>query len=68
LIRLDNKVTLITGAAVAGMRQLRSFHPLDRIGKPRDVADVALFLASDAASFISGTFLVVDGAMTAAGH
>jgi NAD(P)-dependent dehydrogenase (short-subunit alcohol dehydrogenase family) len=50
------------------MRQLLSFHPLGRIGTPRDVADAALFLASDAASFISGTFLVVDGAMTAAGH
>jgi NAD(P)-dependent dehydrogenase (short-subunit alcohol dehydrogenase family) len=45
-----------------------SFHPLGRIGTPQDVADAALFLASDAASFISGTYLVVDGAMTAAGH
>jgi NAD(P)-dependent dehydrogenase (short-subunit alcohol dehydrogenase family) len=54
-------------AAVA-MRQLLSFHPLGRIGTPRDVADAALFFASDAASFISGTFLVVDGGMTAAGH
>jgi NAD(P)-dependent dehydrogenase (short-subunit alcohol dehydrogenase family) len=54
--------------AAAAMRQLLSFHPLGRIGTPRDVADAALFLASDAASFISGTFLVVDGAMTAAGH
>lgn len=54
--------------AAAAMQQLLSFHPLGRIGTPRDVADAALFLASDAASFISGTFLVVDGAMTAAGH
>lgn len=54
--------------AAAAMRQVLSFHPLGRIGTPRDVADAALFLASDAASFISGTFLVVDGAMTAAGH
>ncbi len=54
--------------AAATMRQVLSVHPLGRIGTPRDVADAALFLASDAASFISGTFLVVDGAMTAAGH
>lgn len=52
----------------ATMRQVLSFHPLGRIGTPRDVAEAALFLASDAASFISGTYLVVDGAMTASGH
>jgi NAD(P)-dependent dehydrogenase (short-subunit alcohol dehydrogenase family) len=50
------------------MRQILGVHPLGRIGTPRDVADAALFLASDAASFISGSVLVVDGAMTAAGH
>jgi NAD(P)-dependent dehydrogenase (short-subunit alcohol dehydrogenase family) len=43
-------------------------HPLGRIGTPRDVAEAALFLASDAASFITGTTLVVDGGMSAAGH
>ena len=52
----------------ATMRQVLSFHPLGRIGTPRDVAEAALFLASDAASFISGTYLIVDGAMTASGH
>jgi len=44
------------------------FHPLGRIGTPKDVAEVALFLASDAASFISGTSITVDGALTTAGH
>jgi NAD(P)-dependent dehydrogenase (short-subunit alcohol dehydrogenase family) len=43
-------------------------HPLGRMGTSRDVAEAALFLVSDAASFISGTCLVVDGALTAAGH
>ncbi len=52
----------------ATMRDLLKFHPVGRIGTPRDVAEAALFLASEAASFISGTYLVVDGAMTAAGH
>jgi meso-butanediol dehydrogenase/(S,S)-butanediol dehydrogenase/diacetyl reductase len=50
------------------MRQVLAWHPLGRIGTPRDVAEAVLFLASDAASFISGTTLVVDGAMSAAGH
>ena len=52
----------------ATMREVLKFHPLGRIGTPRDIADAALFLSCDAASFISGTFLVVDGAMTASGH
>jgi len=52
----------------SAMRQVLAVHPLGRIGTPRDVADAALFLASNAASFISGATLVVDGAMTVAGH
>lgn len=35
--------------------------PLKRIGKPEDIAQAALYLASDAASFVTGTALVVDG-------
>jgi NAD(P)-dependent dehydrogenase (short-subunit alcohol dehydrogenase family) len=50
------------------MSKLLAVHPVGRIGTPRDVAEAALFLASEAASFISGTSLVVDGGMTTAGH
>ncbi len=35
--------------------------PLRRIGAPEDVAQAALYLASDASSFLTGTTLVVDG-------
>ena len=35
--------------------------PLGRMGEPRDIANAYLFLASDEASFISGTVLRVDG-------
>lgn len=34
---------------------------LRRIGKPEDVAGLALFLASDASSYITGETIVVDG-------
>lgn len=39
--------------------------PLGRIGEPRDVANAVLFLASPAASLITGTTLLVDGGWTA---
>jgi len=39
--------------------------PLGRLAAPRDVANAALFLASDEASFITGVALPVDGGMTA---
>lgn len=42
-----------------------NFHPLGRNGQPRDVADAMLFLASDAASWITGAILPVDGGVTA---
>jgi NAD(P)-dependent dehydrogenase (short-subunit alcohol dehydrogenase family) len=42
-----------------------AFHPLGRNGQPRDVADAILFLASEQASWITGTVLPVDGGVTA---
>ena len=39
--------------------------PLRRIGKPIEVAHGVLFLASDEASFITGTELVIDGGFIA---
>lgn len=35
--------------------------PLGRVGKPGEIAQAALYLASDAASFVTGTALVIDG-------
>jgi len=41
--------------------------PFARVGEPEDIARCALFLASDDASWISGTELVVDGSVQAVG-
>ncbi len=41
--------------------KLRSLHPLGRNGKPKDIADAALFFASDDSSWITGVMLSVDG-------
>lgn len=38
-------------------------HALGRIGKPAEIADAIVYLASDAASFITGTYLLADGGM-----
>jgi NAD(P)-dependent dehydrogenase (short-subunit alcohol dehydrogenase family) len=38
---------------------------LGRLGKPEEVANVALFLASDESSFVTGTDIKVDGGMAA---
>jgi hypothetical protein len=39
-------------------------HPAGRIGRPEDVAELAYFLSSDAAGFITGADLIIDGGMT----
>lgn len=46
-------------------QRLESIHPVGRIGQPEDVASAATFLASDEATFISGTSLIVDGGRSA---
>jgi NAD(P)-dependent dehydrogenase (short-subunit alcohol dehydrogenase family) len=42
--------------------------PVPKAGMPDDIAQAALYLASDAAAFVSGTHLVVDGGITVGGR
>lgn len=53
-------------ATVAPMAQaLQALQPIQRAGQPDDIAEAALWLASDASAFVNGHALVVDGGLTA---
>jgi NAD(P)-dependent dehydrogenase (short-subunit alcohol dehydrogenase family) len=50
----------------AGAKEkLLKWYPLRRLGRPEDVALMALFLASDESSFVTGATMVIDGGLTA---
>jgi 3-oxoacyl-[acyl-carrier protein] reductase len=46
-----------------GLEKAAEFIPMGRIGEPEDIADVILFLASDAARYLTGQVVVVDGGL-----
>jgi 3-oxoacyl-[acyl-carrier protein] reductase len=48
----------------AFIRSMEEAVPLGRLGTPRDIANAALFLASEDASYVTGTTIVVDGGQT----
>jgi NAD(P)-dependent dehydrogenase (short-subunit alcohol dehydrogenase family) len=53
--------------AAPGARERRLVHvPMGRFGQAADVADAALFLASDESTWVTGTAFLVDGGITAA--
>lgn len=66
---MDGAVNFLSNAAgtdvAAEKARMAKRHPLGRVGRDTDVANAVLFLASDAAAFMTGSEVVVDGGMTA---
>ena len=60
---IESDMTAELGEVVMGEVVKRI--PAKRVGQPEDIAASVLFLASPAASYITGQLLVVDGGMTA---
>lgn len=56
-----------SGDPRGALQHYGALHPLGRIGRPDDIGQVAVFLASDKASFITGEYVCVDGGAMALG-
>jgi dihydroanticapsin dehydrogenase len=66
---VDTPINHAHAEMLGGLQQvydtIDSFQPIGRPGEPSEIANVALFLASDEASFMTGSVILADGGMTA---
>lgn len=68
---IDTPLVRIAAKAIEGteperlLQQWGEAHPIGRVGRPEEVAEVIVFLCSDRAGFITGTDVLVDGGMRA---
>jgi NAD(P)-dependent dehydrogenase (short-subunit alcohol dehydrogenase family) len=60
-IETDMITRFTGGGSEEAMKYMASQHPMNRVGQVDEIAQPVLFLASDAASFITGTSLIIDG-------
>ncbi len=62
-IRTAQALSIEHSLGPEGLEQAASFIPMGRVGEPDDIADVILFLASDAARYMTGQVVTVDGGL-----
>ena len=66
---VDTPINYAHADMLGGLQQvydtIDSFQPIGRPGEPREIANVIAFLASDEASFVTGSVILADGGMTA---
>jgi len=53
-----------SGGTPEGRKAMISQEPVGRMGRPEEIASAVLWLCSDAASFVTGHTMVVDGGQT----
>jgi len=54
----------LTGASPGIKNEMMNIIPMKRVAQPEDIAEAVVWLCSDAASFITGHVMPVDGGMT----
>jgi len=54
---------MVSGMPEAALSQVRAMTPMGRLGKPEEIADAVVFLASPRASYVTGQVLGVNGGM-----
>ena len=63
-IRTAQALSTVHSVGPEGLEKAAEYIPLGRVGEPDDMADVLLFLCSDASRYLTGQTLIVDGGLT----
>jgi gluconate 5-dehydrogenase len=59
-----NLFKYLTGSTPGMKDHMQEMIPLHRVGRPEDIAEAVIYFCSDAASFVTGQVMAIDGGMT----
>ncbi len=62
---VDTPIHASRGMSSADVKGMGGIHPLNRVGQPEDIAEMTVFLLSDASAWVTGAIIPVDGGMMA---